>query len=63
MMKMSSKSKRKAWEKAFANVKLEYPDWQPDEEYFKLIEYIIQNDITIEHAIYLLTNKYKVEDN
>lgn len=49
----------KAWEKALANTKLEYPDWQPDEEYMELVNEVINDKITTNQAIEILVNKYK----
>lgn len=49
----------KSWEKAFANTKLEYPDWQPDEEYMELVNKVIDGELTGEQAIKILIDKYK----
>lgn len=49
----------KAWEKALANTKLEYPDWQPSEEYMGLVNRVIIEELTIDQAIEILVNKYK----
>lgn len=50
----------KSWEKALANIKLEYPDWQPDEEYLELVEEVINKEITTDQAIEILIKKYSV---
>ena len=49
----------KAWETALAITRLEYPDWQPDEEYMKLVNKIINEELTTNQAIEILVNKYK----
>lgn len=50
----------KAWEKALSNTRLEYPDWQPDEEYMELVDKVINEEITTDQAIKILINKYKI---
>lgn len=50
----------KAWEKTLANTKLEYPDWQPDDEYMGLVNRVIIEEITIDQAIEILVNKHKI---
>lgn len=49
----------KGWERALADTKLEYPDWQPDDEYMGLVNRVIIEEITIEQAIEILVNKHK----
>ena len=48
-----------AWERALAITKLEYPDWQPDNEYMGLVNKVIIEELTIDQAIEILVNKYK----
>lgn len=52
-------SRRKAWEYALANTRLEYSDWQPDEEYMELIEKNIKGEMTTDEIIEILIKKYK----
>ena len=52
-------SRRKAWKRALANTKLEYPDWQPDKEYMELIEKNMKNEMSTEEIIEILIKKYK----
>lgn len=54
-------NKEQAWERAFVNTKLEYLDWQPDEEYVELVGKVINEEITGEQAIQILIKKYKVD--
>ena len=49
----------KAWETALAITRLEYPDWQPDEEYMELVNKIINEELTTYQAIKILVNQYK----
>lgn len=56
----NEESRRKAWERAFANTKLEFPDWQPDEEYMELVEKCIEGEITVNEIVEILVKKYKV---
>lgn len=49
----------KAWETALAITRLEYPDWQPDEEYMELVNKIINEELTTNQAIEILVNQYK----
>ena len=49
----------KAWERALANTRLEYPDWQPDEEYMELVNKNINGELTTDQIIEILVNKYK----
>lgn len=49
----------RAWERALANTRLEYPDWQPDEEYMELVNKNISGELTTDQIIEILINKYK----
>jgi hypothetical protein len=50
----------KNWKSALANTRLEYPDWQPDEEYLELVNKIISGELTAEQVIRILIDKYKI---
>jgi len=54
-------SRRKAWECALANVRLEYPDWQPEKKYIQLVEKYIKGEMAIDEIIHLLIEKWEVE--
>ena len=49
----------KAWESALTNTKLEYPDWQPDEECMELVNKVINKELTADQAVEILVNKHK----
>lgn len=49
----------KAWKRALANIRLECPDWQPDEEIMELVNKVINKELTADQAVEILVNKYK----
>ncbi len=49
----------KAWERTLTNIRLEYPDWQPDDEYLELVNKVINEELTTDQAVEILVNKYK----
>ena len=55
----NEESRRKAWQRAFTNTKLEYPNWQPNEEYLELIKKCIKGGMTINDVESILIEKYK----
>lgn len=54
-------SRRKAWECALTNTKIEFPDWQPEEEYLQLVEKYIKGEMVIDEIIRLLIEKWEVD--
>ena len=48
-----------AWQRTLANIRLEYPDWQPDEECTELVNKVINKELTTDQAVEILVNKYK----